>query len=82
MKTEEKMKYNSLYGKQVTDNMIKERDLKFIKDFSSIKLSDILKQYKIDPSNFYKGKLSREKVKLIKDQIDKEIIRMYYESKN
>ena len=82
MKTEEKMKYNSFYGKQVTDNMIKERDLKFIKDFSGIKLSDILKENKIDPSNFYKGKVSQEKVKLIKDQIDKEIIRIYYESKN
>ena len=62
--------------------MDKEKNINFIKNFSSIKLSDILKQYKIDPSNFYKGKVSREKVKLIKDQIDKEIIRIYYESKN
>lgn len=60
----------------------KEKDLKFIKDFSGIRLTDILKENKIDPSNFYKGKVSSEKVSIVKDQIDKEIVRIYYESKN
>ena len=82
MTVEERMKYNSFYDKQVTDDMIKERELKFIKDFSGIRLSNILREYKIDSSNFYKGKVSKEKVRLVKDQIDKEIVRIYYESKN
>lgn len=60
----------------------KEKDLKFIKDFSGIRLSDILKENKIDSSNFYKGKVSEEKVRIVKDKIDKEIVRIYYESKN
>ena len=79
MKIEDRMKYNSYYGKQVTDSMIKERNLKFIKNFSAIKLSDILKEYKINPSNFYKGKVSLEKVSLVKKEIDKHIINLYYE---
>ena len=60
----------------------KEKDLKFIRDFSGIRLSDILKKNKIDSSNFYKGKVSSEKVSLVKDQLDKEIVRIYYENKN
>lgn len=79
MKIEDRMKYNTYYGKQVTDEMIKERYLNFIKDFSSIKLSEILKEFKVDPSNFYKGKVSIEKVKLVKDNIDKKIINLYYD---
>lgn len=62
--------------------MEKEKMIQFIKDFSGIKLSDILKNLKIDPSNFYKGRVSEEKVRLVKDKIDKEIIRIYYENKN
>lgn len=62
--------------------MEKEKMIQFIKDFSGIKLSDILKNLKIDSSNFYKGRVSEEKVRLVKDRIDKEIIRIYYENKN
>ena len=59
--------------------MEKEKDINFIKNFSSIKLSEILKKNKIDPSNFYKGKISEEKTKLIKDELDKKIINLYYD---
>ena len=59
--------------------MDKEKDIEFIKNFSSIKLLDILKHYKIDSSNFYKGKVSHEKIKLVKDDIDKKIINLYYD---
>ena len=59
--------------------MEKEKDINFIKNFSSIKLSEILKKNKIDPSNFYKGKISEEKTKLIKDELDKNIISLYYD---
>lgn len=59
--------------------MKKEKEINFIKNFSAIKLSDILKKYKINPSNFYKGKVSLEKVNLVKKEIDKQIINLYYE---
>ena len=59
--------------------MEKEKDINFIKNFSSIKLSEILKKNKIDPSNFYKGKISEEKTKLIKDELDRNIINLYYD---
>jgi hypothetical protein len=59
--------------------MEKEKDINFIKNFSSIKLSGILKKNKIDPSNFYKGKISEEKTKLIKDELDRNIINLYYD---
>lgn len=59
--------------------MDKEKDINFIKKFSSIKLSEILKKNKIDSSNFYKGKISEEKTKLIKNELDKNIINLYYD---
>lgn len=59
--------------------MEKEKDIEFIKNFSSIKLSEILKEFKVDSSNFYKGKVSAEKVKLIKDNLNKKIINLYYD---
>ncbi len=59
--------------------MDKEKNINFIKNFSSIKLSEILKKNKIDPSNFYKGKISEEKTKLIKDELDRNIINLYYD---
>lgn len=59
--------------------MNKEKDINFIKNFSSIKLSEILKKNKIDPSNFYKGKISEEKTKLIKNELDKKLIGLYYD---
>lgn len=82
MTKEDKIKYNSFYGKNVTDKIQKEKDLKFLKGFVAIKLSDILKKYNIDSSNFYHNKISKEKVYLVKNEVDKEIIRLYYENKN
>lgn len=62
--------------------MDKERDLEFIKKFSSIKLLDILKSNKIDPSNFYHGKVSSDKLKLVKNDIDLKLINLYLEWMN
>ena len=62
--------------------MDKEKDLEFIKKFSSIKLLDILKANKIDPSNFYHGKVSSDKLKLVKKDIDKLILDLYFEWMN
>lgn len=62
--------------------MSKEKDLEFIKKFSSIKLLDILKKNKVDPSNFYKGKISSDKLRLVKKDIDKLILILYIEWMN
>lgn len=62
--------------------MDKVKDLEFIKKFSSIKLLDILKKNKVDPSNFYKGRISDDKVKLVKKDIDKIILNLYFEWMN
>lgn len=60
----------------------KEKDLKFIKDFSGLQLKDILESVNVDRSNLYKGKISAEKMKLVRKEIDKRIIKLYYEREN
>lgn len=52
-------------------------ELKFIKKFQKIKLIHILKKLNIDSSNLYSGKLSNDKEKLIKKEIEKEIAKLY-----
>ncbi len=48
-------------------------DLDFIKDFSKIKIAPICKKLNIDKSNLWAGKVSSEKVKLVKEEILKEL---------
>lgn len=55
----------------------KEKNLKFIKDFSKIKISNICKELNIDKSNLWRGTLSNEKIEIIKN----EIIKKYEEIK-
>lgn len=50
------------------------RDLKFIKEFNNISISNICKDKKIDNSNMYKrGKHADE----VKKEIDKKLIKLY-----
>lgn len=49
----------------------KERDLKFIKDFSKIKIAAICKELKVDRSNLWRGNASEEAVKKVKEEIKK-----------
>ncbi len=51
----------------------KERDLKFIKDFSKIKVAAICKELKIDKSNLWRGNASEEAVKKVKEAIKTKI---------
>lgn len=50
------------------------RDLKFIKEFNNIKISNICEEKNIDKSNVYKrGKYADE----VKKEIDKKIVKLY-----
>lgn len=49
----------------------KEKDLKFIKDFSKIKISTICKELGINKSNVWAGNASEEAIR----QVRKELIR-------
>lgn len=51
----------------------KERDLRFIKDFSKIKVAAICKDLKVDKSNLWRGNASGEVVKKVKEELIKRI---------
>lgn len=51
----------------------KDRYLKYIKNFSKIKISEICRELKIDKANIYRGTASIENIKKIKDEIKKRI---------
>lgn len=51
-------------------------DLDFIKEFSKIKIAPICKKLNIDKSNLWAGKVSSDKVKLVKDEIIRELIKL------
>lgn len=53
--------------------MEKEQDLKFIKQFSKIKIADICKKLKIDSANLWSGRTSKENVSKVKNELIKEI---------
>ncbi len=44
-------------------------DLKFIKEFSKIKIAPICKKLNIDKSNLWAGRVPADKVKQVKDEI-------------
>ena len=48
-------------------------DFEFIKSFSKIQVSKILKKLKIDKSNFYNKRVSEEKIKLVRKELEKEL---------
>ena len=51
----------------------KERDLKFIKEFSKISLTNICKELNVDKSNIYRGISSPDKIKIVKEEIQKKL---------
>lgn len=51
----------------------KERDLRYIKGFSKIKVSEICRDLKIEKPNVYRGTASAENIKKIKEEIKKRI---------
>jgi hypothetical protein len=53
--------------------MDKEKDLKYIKDFSKITVAGICKDLKIDKSNLWAEKSSAENVAKVKEEIQKRL---------
>lgn len=51
----------------------KEKDFKFIKDFSNISVRQICIELDIDYTNLIKGKSSAEKTRLVKEEIIKRL---------
>ena len=50
--------------------MNKEKDLQFIKDFSSINISQICKDLKVDRSNVLRGRASEETTNKVRKEIE------------
>lgn len=53
--------------------MTKENDLKFIKDFTKISISQICKDLKIDIPNLLNGRASEKNTKLVKEELQKRL---------
>ncbi len=53
--------------------MEKEKDLKYIKDFSKITVAGICKDLKIDKSNLWAGKSTATNVNKVKKEIQKRL---------
>lgn len=53
--------------------MSKEQDLKYIKEFSKIKITEICREQKIDKSNLYRGTASAESTKKVKEELKRRI---------
>lgn len=51
----------------------RERDLKFIKDFSKIKVAVICKDLGVNKSNLWRGNASGEAVKKVKEELKKRL---------
>lgn len=54
-----------------------DENLLYIRKFSNISLKDICDKLKITRSNIYNGKISKEKTKLIREEIESEIAKLY-----
>ena len=53
--------------------MDKEKDLKYIKEFSKITVAEICKDLKIDKSNLWAGKSNATNINKVKKEIQKRI---------
>lgn len=48
-------------------------DLEFIKKFNKITIKKICNKLGVDDSNLYNGRVKKEKVKMIREELEKEI---------
>jgi hypothetical protein len=57
--------------KEIDENLL------YIRNFNKITLTNICKKYNICKANIYSGKISKEKTKFIKEEIESEIAKLY-----
>lgn len=55
----------------------KEKNLKFIQDFSKISISDICKKYNISRAGLYTGEIIEEKTEIVREEIENKIGRLF-----
>lgn len=55
-------------------------DIEFIKKFNNINTSSICKKYGLYRNNVYTGKTSKEKIKMVKDEILRQLTLLLVES--
>lgn len=53
------------------------KDIDYIKKFSKISIAGICRKYSIDTANLWHNKTAQKKVKLIKEEIESEIAKLY-----
>lgn len=52
-------------------------DLEYIKKFSKITISGICKKKKIDRANLLMNRASKEKMKIVREEIESELAKLY-----
>ena len=57
----------------------KEKDLNFIKNFSKITISKACKNVKVARQNVMKGTASEKNIEKVKEEIEKQIAKLYLE---
>ena len=57
----------------------KEKDLKFIKNFSKITINKVCENVKTSKQNIFTGKASEQTIEKVKEEIEKELAELYLE---
>lgn len=55
------------------NNLAKEQDLKYIKEFSKINVSSICEELKINKSNLWSGRASAKNIETVKNKIKEQL---------
>lgn len=56
-------------------------DYEFIRNFGKIKISNICKENNIDVANVYNNRCSKDKIKIIREELEDRIARLYIKEK-
>lgn len=57
-------------------------DLEFIKSFSKISITNVCKKLKIDRSNLINGKTTKENIKKVRRELEREYAKLYLKGEN
>lgn len=61
--------------------MDKDKNFKFIKDFSEISVTKICSDLDINRSNIFSNRASAKNIEKVRNEIDKKIANLYYKDK-